>query len=123
MEKRHGGLRVIGTIFKVLGIIAGILAILMALGICISAAAGGAFLDSLSSDFGSDTGMIGSVGGLAWGLMAGLFSFIYGSIGAMSLYAFGGGIHLLIDMEENTRMTATLLQTQRAQQEAGSAQR
>ena len=123
MEKRHGGLRVIGTIFKVLGIIAGVFTILAALGACISGIAGGAALDSLSSGLGEDTGMIGSIGGLVWGLILGLFSLIYGGMGAMSLYAFGGGMHLIIDMEENTRMTAMLLKKRRASQEAGSAQR
>lgn len=123
MEKRYAGLRLAGTIYKVLGIIIGILTILGALGICIASIAGGAAMDSLAGGLGGDAGLMGSVGGVVSGLIGGLVALLYGGAMALGLYAFGEMMQLMVAMEENTRATAMMLQRQEAPPVAGNPQR
>ncbi len=109
MEKRYAGLRLAGTVYKVLGIIVGIITILGALGICLTSVLGGAAMNSLAGELGSNASMMGSLGGVVGGLIGGLLALIYGSAMALGLYAFGEMMQLMVAMEENTRATAAML--------------
>lgn len=107
MEKRYTALRIIATVYKVLGVIAGVITLLAVLGICASSLFGGAMLDRFN-ELGR-SGPMGLFTGAVGGLIAGLAGLIYGGGLALTLYAAGEGISLLIALEENTRATATYL--------------
>jgi len=111
MEKRYAALRIIGTIYKVLGGITGALTLLAAVGICATSILGGAALDSFGREFGGDTGLLGLFSGFFGGLITSLVVILYGGVLAITLYAFGEGVYLLLALEENTRTTAMLLQS------------
>ncbi len=122
MEKRYTALRIIATVYKVLGIITGAITLLAVLGICASSLLGGAMLDRFN-DLGR-SGPWGLFSGAMGGLIAGLAGIVYGGGLALTLYAAGEGISLLIALEENTRATATYLyrlQHQASQSPQGSA--
>jgi predicted lipid-binding transport protein (Tim44 family) len=110
-EKRYGALRVIGTVYKVLGVIMAVLTVLAALGICLSSMAGGAALSRLDR-FDPGWGGMRMAGGLAGGLIVGLFTLLYGLGLAIGLYGLGEGLFLMLALEENTRATAMLLERQ-----------
>ncbi len=110
MEKRYGALRTIATIYKVAGIIVLVLTIISILGICATSVLGGTALSRLSQDYGYNPG--GAIGGVIGGLIASLISILAGGGLALTLYATGEGIYLLLAMEENTRATVALLQRQ-----------
>jgi len=112
MEKRYAALRVIGTIYKVFGGIVGIITILLVLGICAISVLGGATMDTLGREFGGDTGFAGFLSGFLGGLIGGVLVIIYGGGLAVTLYAAGEGVYLLLALEENTRATVMLLQRQ-----------
>lgn len=114
MEKRYSALRIIGTIYKVLGVIAGVITIIMVLAICGASVMGGAALDTLGQQFGGGMGSAGMFGGIFGGLIGAFFVIIYGGGLAVTLYAFGEGIDLLLALEENTRATAMLLRQQQS---------
>jgi hypothetical protein len=101
-------LRIIGTIYKVLGGIAAVITILSALGICVSSVFGGAALNEWSREYGG-IGSLGLFGGVLGGLIGGLVAIITGGLTAIGLYAMGEGVYLLLAIEENTRSTAALL--------------
>lgn len=115
MEKRYKALRIIGTIYKVLGIIAGVITILVAIGLCGTSVLGGAAIDNLGRQFGGDIGVGGLFGGIFGGLLLSLAAIIYGGFITLTLYAAGEGVYLLLALEENTRTTAMLLQGQISQ--------
>ena len=106
MEKRYGALRLFGLLYKILGIIILVLAVLTAAGTCIMGFVGGAAAQELSRNIGSDVS-IGLVG-----LITAFITLFGGAISGLSLYAIGEGIFLLINIEENTRASATLLRQQ-----------
>ncbi len=106
MEKRYSALRLIGTVYKVLGVIAGAITLLAVLAVCASAVLGGAALD----DFGRRQGLPNLVGNAFGGIIVGVAGILYGGIIAVTLYAFGEGVYLLLALEENTRATVALLQ-------------
>jgi vacuolar-type H+-ATPase subunit I/STV1 len=110
MEKRYRALRVIGTIYKVLGGIAGIVTILLALGICATSVLGGAAMDEFSREFGGDIGIPGLLSGFLGGVIGTVLVLIYGFGFSVTLYALGEGVYLLLALEENTRATVALLQ-------------
>jgi len=112
MEKQFKALRIIGTFYKVLGIIAGIVTILTALGFCGTSVLGGAALDTLGSEYVGDTGFAGLFSGFLGGLLLSVVMIIYGGGLAVTLYAAGEGVYLLLALEENTRATVKLLQQQ-----------
>lgn len=112
MEKKYTALRIIGSIYKVLGGLAGVITILAALAICVTSAFGGAALDRLSRDFGGRGGFLGTASGFVGGLLAGIAIILYGGGLSLTLFAMGEGIFLLLALEENTRATARLLQSQ-----------
>ncbi len=112
MEKRYTALRIIGTIYKVLGGIVGVLTILVALGICAASVLGGAAMGNLGREFSRNAGVTGLFGGALGGLVIGVVAIVYGGGLAVTLYAVGEGVYLLLALEENTRATVALLQRQ-----------
>ncbi len=112
MEKRYGALRTIATIYKVAGIIVLIITIISILGICASSVLGGSLFSRLSNQYGNFPSPGDTIGGVVGGLIASLVSILTGGGLALSLYAIGEGIYLLLAMEENTRATTVLLQRQ-----------
>ncbi len=112
MEHRFHALRTIGTIFRVVGYIFLVLTILGALAVCGLSAIGGTALESASSELGVSSTGAGLVSGLFGGLLLGLIVILYGGLISLMLVAFGEGIYLLIDVEENTRKTSYLIQNQ-----------
>lgn len=109
MNKRFVILRTIATIYKILGIIAAALTLLSIIGFCATSVLGGAFLESVSQelDYISGTNMMGGVVGA---VVLSLVTLLSGGGAALTFYAMGEGIYLLIALEENTRATAALLQ-------------
>ena len=100
MEKKFTALRIIGTIYKALGILSGLLTILAIVLVIVGGAS------SLNSMYGS-MGMSGS-GSLGLLILV-VFTFIIGTIYSLTIYGLGEMIYLLISLEENTRFTAILL--------------
>ena len=111
MEKKYNALRMIGTIFKILGGLTGILAILLVLTTCAASVLGGAAIDSISQDYGGDYGF-GVFGGIVGGLFLSLAILLSVGVSALTLYGFGELIFLSIAVEENTRATALLSEKQ-----------
>lgn len=103
MQRRYGVLRLIGTIFKILGILVGLATLIGAIGFCALGAMGSSALNQLNQSQFQAPGLIGSVA-------SGIAVLIVGAIYTLTLYAIGDGISLLLALEENTRLTATLLQ-------------
>jgi len=85
-----------------------VITILSILGFCITSILGGAALGSL----GDDTGIAGFFGSVIGALIFSVVALIYGGGFAVTLYAAGEGVYLLLALEENTRTTAMLLQRQ-----------
>ncbi len=114
VAKHYQALRTIGTIYKVLGVIAGVLTILLVLGFCGFSVLGGSLMSSLRNSYGYGGGPSfgGAFGGLVGGLIGSIVLIIYGGAISVTLYAFGEGVYLLLALEENTRATAQLLQQQ-----------
>jgi hypothetical protein len=112
MEKRYKVLRVIGTIYKVLGGIVAVITILSVLGICVSSVLGGAAITNSFRQYGGNSGIWGLFSGVLGGLIGSVITIISGAALAITLYATGEGVYLLIAIEENTHVTAALLQQQ-----------
>lgn len=115
MERRYPALRIIGTIYKILGGVAGLITIVVVLALCASSVVGGAALPALGRQVGRDMAFAGLLSGLLGGLLLSAFALIYGGGIALTLYALGEGIYLLLALEENTRATVMLLQQQTGQ--------
>ena len=109
MEKRYRALRIISTIYKVLGAIVGGITALITLATCATSTLGGAALEGLSRELGQSTGLGGLLGGAAAGVFVSLFVILWGGGIAVMLYGTGEYYSLLIDLEENTRQTTALL--------------
>lgn len=109
MEKRFTALRIIGTIYKVLGLIIASITILGALGLCGVSVLGGGILENLLGQAGESARGGGLLGGLLGGFILALGLLIYGGGAALTLYAFGEGVYLLLALEENTRAAAEYL--------------
>jgi hypothetical protein len=107
MKKRFGALRIVGTVYKIVGIIIGVGAVLGFIFSIVGSFAGGSALDSLFSSSG-----MGNAGGAGVfvGILVSLIILIGGGLSALMTYGIGELFYLLIAMEENTRATATLLQ-------------
>ena len=105
MEKKFKVLRLIGTLYKVLGIITAVLTVVGAAGICLTSILGGAIFDQIQGELGN-LGPMGMMGGAAGGAIIGGFLLVWGAIVALLLLAAGEGIALLLALEENTRTTA-----------------
>ncbi len=113
MEKKYRALRFIGSVYKILGIIVGVLTILTVLSLCATSVFGISLLGQLGQQYGYGGGeALAGGGGILIGLLMSLGAILYGGGLAVTLYALGEGIYLLIALEENTRATALLLQKQ-----------
>jgi hypothetical protein len=99
MEKKYGVLRVIATLYKILGILIALGTILIVLLAVVGVAAGG----SAMRQYG------GFDGGPVVAFIGVIMLFIGGGLTALGVYAVGEGISLLVGLEENTRFTAMLL--------------
>jgi hypothetical protein len=104
MEKKFKVLRFIGSVYKIVGIIIAVLTILGSLGICVTSFLGGAFMARMEREFGFP----GARSAIA-GVIAAVSALISGAVLALTLYATGEGIFLLLSLEENTRATALYL--------------
>jgi hypothetical protein len=112
MEHRYRALRMIASIYRIVGYIVLGLTILAVLAICGVSVISGASLQSLSQQFGVDSRTSSIAGSIFGGLIASLFAILYGGITSISLIGIGEAIYLFIAVEENTRKTALLLENQ-----------
>ncbi len=107
MQRKFMVLRVVATIFKVLAWIILVVGVLSACGMLAVGAmpgllgSGGGGSNVLSTNVRA----LGIVGGLIGGLVAIFFTLLY----FLFVFAFGDLVHLLISLEENTRLTAERL--------------
>jgi hypothetical protein len=117
MEKRFRALRLVSTVYKIVGIIIALVTILGAIAVCLAGVLGGGLMQTLFSSQDLSTlglltgGMAESIGALVAGAMA-IGGLLYGAFAAITLYGVGALIDVLIALEENTRSTALLLRQQ-----------
>jgi hypothetical protein len=109
MKKRYRALRVIGSVYKVLGVIVAAFTLIGVLGVCASGALGGLAMGRMGQDFRQSFGLGEFLGGAVGGVVFALFATLYGSVGAVTFYGMGELIYLLIGLEQNTRETAAML--------------
>ena len=102
IQKRYGALRVIATLFKILGILIILFAILTGLATFVGVSGFGRGLNPS----GVAPIPFGAVGGLIGAFLVFLIGLFYG----IFIYALGDIIYLFLAVEENTRLTSTLLQ-------------
>ncbi len=100
MKKSYGVLRVLSTIFKVVGIIIGVVAVLGGLVMLVMSFSNTDVFVSLGFDESSAPFV---------GLVMALFGLIGGLLTALVVYGSGELLILLIAIEDNTQRTATLL--------------
>jgi hypothetical protein len=112
VERRYGALRFVGTVYKVVGIIAAVLTLLAVIGVCLFSVLGGAAMGGLGRELGRNTAFGGFLSSTIGGAIGAILTILYGGGLALTLYAIGEGIYLLLALEENTRLTAQLLQSQ-----------
>jgi hypothetical protein len=112
MEHKYHALRTIGSTFRVIGYIILVLTILGALAFCGFSIISGTAIESASQQFGGNSTGLGAIGGFFGGFLGAIFIILYGGLIALMLVAFGEGIYLLIDIEENTRKTSNLIENQ-----------
>jgi hypothetical protein len=122
MEKRFKVLRIVGSVYKVVGIILLVVTLLSALGLCGMSVLGGSAMESVLNNLpGSTQGQgqgLGLLGGVVGGMLFSLGIILSGGIYAVTIYALGEAVYLLIALEENTRRTALLLHSQQEHPEA-----
>lgn len=104
MEQRYAALRILSTVYKILGIISAGITLLVILALCATVVLGGSTFSRFSRQMGFP--MASGVFGAAIGI---LFALLYGGGIAITFYAAGEGVNLLLDLEANTRETAALL--------------
>lgn len=103
MEKKYRMLRLVATIYKFFAWVILVLGVLGACGALIGSILGaGAAPRGGPTDFAA----LGVVGGIIGGVLI-LF---YAAVVFLGLYAFSELVHLVIALEENTRLTAERLQ-------------
>lgn len=100
MEKRYTALRIIGTLYKVIGVLIAIGAVLLVILTLFSGQMVEGMMQPNAKGLATMVQIMGIVGIL-----------IGGAIGALSMYALGEGLYLLINLEENTRYTSMLLRS------------
>ena len=101
MKKRFQVLRIIATIFRVLGIVIAAVALVAALITLIMSMAGGQAWGLVGLD--ANTGFFG-------GLIAAFLIILLGALYALIMYGYGELIFLLLALEENTHNTVLLLE-------------
>ena len=102
MSRQFTALRVVGTVFKILGWLALILGLLSAVGALV-------FGFALTDDIGIP-GL--DVGGPLAGIGLFLAAVITAVVNFLLFYAVGESIYLFLSIEENTRRTAYFIQQQ-----------
>ncbi|MDP2989497.1 MAG: hypothetical protein Q8O57_02900 [Kiritimatiellota bacterium] len=122
MEKHFKVLRIVGRVYKVMGIIMAVVTLLSALGFCGMSVLGGSAMESALKNLpvntlGQGQGF-GLLGGVVGGVLLSLAIILSGGIYAVTTYALGEAVYLLIALEENTRRTALLLHSQHEHREA-----
>ena len=108
MEKRFTALRIISTLYKIIGVILGILALLGAIFTLLVRPAIDFGLGPFALDFG-------------FALVAAVVELIAGGLTALGIYAVGELIALLINIEENTRFTALIVRDRMQPPQPGQA--
>jgi hypothetical protein len=106
MEKRYRALRIISTLYKVVGVIVLAVALLSSIAICLAGVLGGSAMEGYARQMGGDMSGLGFFGTALGGIITAAVSLVGGLITGLSLYAMGEGISLAIAVEENTRATA-----------------
>jgi hypothetical protein len=112
MERKYKVLRVIAFLLKVFGIILAVLTILTVIVIIGTGLVSGVALERFGRELGSDTGGMGLFTGIVGGVITTVLPIIIGGSFAMFLYAAGEAVQLQIDIEENTRSVAWLIERQ-----------
>ncbi len=102
MEKKYTVLRVIATLYKILGVLIALGTVLAVILVLFGSMA---FTRVIQQSYDYDPGNLGGLGVV----FAVVFLFISGGLAALGVYAVGEAIYLLIGLEENTRFTAVLL--------------
>lgn len=110
MTKKFYALRIIATIYKILGILLIATTLLSIIGICVTSLLGGAALDQFSREFNQDTYGMGMAGGLLTGTVISIVAILTGGMLGLQLFAAGENISLMLAIEENTRLAVALLQ-------------
>jgi hypothetical protein len=103
VEKRFRVLRIIGTIYKVLGWIILVIGTLTSLGIFVGGLLGGA---GMTQFVGRNSQLAGLMGGVLGGLAAAVVSFVLTLVYFVFVYGMGELIYLFLAIEENTRATS-----------------
>ena len=112
MEKRYKALRIVGVLYKILGVLAALVTVLALVSLCVTSVLGGAAINRLTHEMGADLPFPGMMGGALGGLIGGLLIAFYSGGAAVTLYGMGEMIYLFLALEENTRKTASLLENQ-----------
>jgi hypothetical protein len=97
MEKKFTALRIIGTIYKIAGVLIALGTVLAVFVLIVGGVAGGSAL----SAYGFDTPL--------WMIFAVISTVIGGGLAALGVFAIGEALFLLINLEENTRFSAIIL--------------
>ncbi len=105
MEKRYTALRVIATIYKIIGVLVALLTVLAVVLMVVSMSSGSNQLSAY--------GLRGV--GTEVMAIAVLSTLLGGGLGALGIFAIGEALYLLINLEENTRYTAILLRDRQPQ--------
>ena len=98
MEKKYAVLRVIATLYKILGVLIALGTVLLVILVIVGGAAGNRALQQYGFD-----------GGPFLAFFSVIMIFLGGVFSALGIYAVGEAIYLLIGLEENTRFSAVLL--------------
>lgn len=109
MEKRFRILQLIGNVWKILAWIGLIVGFLVSLAMLVTSIFGGEMLRQFGQQWGY--GYVDPrVFGLAGGIVTFIVSLVITIIEFLLLYAIGELIHLILAIEENTRLTAQWIQ-------------
>jgi hypothetical protein len=100
MEKKFTVLRVIATLYKIVGVLVALGTILLVIFEIVGAAAGTRLLENTFGLFNT---------GPALGIFSAITTFIAGGLSALGIFAIGEAIYVLINLEENTRFTAIIM--------------
>ncbi len=91
MVKKYKALRIVGTIYKIIGAIILVGTIIGAAGSCISGILGGALFSGLADQLGSFSSS-GSGGMALGGILIALVILLYGLIAGITTFALGEGV-------------------------------
>ena len=97
MDRKFTALRIIGTIYKIAGVLIALGMVLAVIMLIVGSAVSGSMLRTMGFD-----NVIGII-------VAVIVTFIGGGLTALSVYAIGEGLYLLINLEENTRFSSMIL--------------